>query len=176
MYKRQIDGRAEAAAHPVPVDLHHIKASLLGQHRRLPEGIGNGRRLLGRHPGDVGPVSYTHLDVYKRQGFTVVQNKRFDTFTDEMAKITAEAFNKEKNAGKGAFIHSFKRMWETNLQSQDIIKDDCIHGLQRLVLLLEENLRASKGATRTFAIIHTESFIKAINNLIDAQTMPDSAQ
>lgn len=109
-------------------------------------------------------------------GFTVVQNKRFDTFTDEMAKITAEAFNKEKNAGKGAFIHSFKRMWETNLQSQDIIKDDCIHGLQRLVLLLEENLRASKGATRTFAIIHTESFIKAINNLIDAQTMPDSAQ
>lgn len=109
-------------------------------------------------------------------GFTVVQNKRFDTFTDEMAKITAEAFNKEKNAGKGPFIHLFKRMWETNLQSQDIIKDDCIHGLQRLASLLEENLRASKGATRTFAIIHTESFIKAINNLIDAQTMPDSAQ
>lgn len=109
-------------------------------------------------------------------GFTVVQNKRFDTFTDEMAKITAEAFNKEKNVGKGAFIHSFKRMWETNLQSQDIIKDDCIHGLQKLVSLLEENLRASKGATRTFAIIHTESFIEAINNLIDAQTMPGSAQ
>ena len=109
-------------------------------------------------------------------GFTVVQNKRFDTFTDEMAKITVEAFDKEKNAGKGAFILLFKRMWETNLRSQDIMKDDCIHGLQRLASLLEENLRASKGATRTFAIIHTESFIKAINDLIDAQTMPNSAQ
>ena len=107
-------------------------------------------------------------------GFAVVQNKRFDTFTDEMAKITAEAFNKEKNVGKGAFIHSFKRMWETNLQSQDIIKDDCIHGLQRLAALLEENLLASSKSVRTFAIIHTEKFIEVINALIATQTKKDS--
>ena len=67
-------------------------------------------------------------------------------------------------------------MWESNLQSPDIIKDDCILGLKKLVLLLEENLRTLEGTPRTYSIIHTENFIKAINDLIDAQTMPDSAQ
>ena len=109
-------------------------------------------------------------------GFTIVQNKRFDTFSNEMAEITAQAFIKANNAEKRVFILLFKKMWESNLQSPDIIKDDCILGLKKLVLLLEDNLRTLEGTTRTYSIIHTENFIKAINDLIDAQTMPDSAQ
>lgn len=109
-------------------------------------------------------------------GFTIVQNKRFDTFSNEMAEITAQAFIKANNAEKRTFIFLFKKMWESNLQSPDIIKDDCIHGLKKLVLLLEENLRTLEGTPRTYSIIHTENFIKAINDLIDAQTMPASAQ
>lgn len=101
-------------------------------------------------------------------GFITVQNKRFDTFSNEMAEITAQAFIKENNAGKRIFIVSFKRMWKGNLQSQDILKDECILGLQKLASLLEENLRTSAGQPRTFSVIHTENFIKEINNLIDA--------
>lgn len=109
-------------------------------------------------------------------GFVIVQNKRFDTFSNEMAEITAQAFIKANNTEKRTFILLFKKMWESNLQSPDIIKDDCILGLKKLVLLLEENLRALEGAPRTYSIIHTEKFIKAIHDLIDTQTTPDSVQ
>lgn len=109
-------------------------------------------------------------------GFTIVQNKRFDTFSNEMAKITAQAFIKSNNAEKRTFILLFKKMWERNLQSPDIIKDDCILGLKKLVLLLEENLRTLEGTPRTYSIIHTENFIKAINNLINSQTTRDYVQ
>lgn len=109
-------------------------------------------------------------------GFTAIQSKRFNTFSNEMAKITAEAFFKENNAGKRIFILAFTTIWEKNLQSPDIIKDDCILGLKELISLLEKNLQSSTKTTRTFSIIHTENFIKKINNLIDAQTVPESAQ
>lgn len=107
-------------------------------------------------------------------GFINVQNKRFDTFTNEMAEITAEAFIKENNAGKGAFIHVFKKMWEIKLQSQDIAKNDCVRGLEKLVSLLEKELQTSDEKPRTWAIIHTENFINEIKNLIDSQTGPDA--
>ncbi len=63
-----------------------------------------------------------------------LQNKRFDTFSNEMAEITAQAFIKANNTEKRTFILLFKKMWESNLQSPDIIKDDCILGLKKLVL------------------------------------------
>lgn len=109
-------------------------------------------------------------------GFTAIQSKRFNTFSNEMAKITAEAFFKENNAGKRIFILAFTTIWEKNLQSPDIIKDDCIRGLKELVSLLEKNLQSSTETTRTLSIIHTENFIKEINDLIDAQTAPESGQ
>lgn len=109
-------------------------------------------------------------------GFTAVQNMQFTTFSNEMAKITAEAFFKENNAGKRTFILFFTTIWKKNLQLSYIIKDDCILGLKELISLLEKNLQSSTKTTRTFSIIHTENFIKEINNLIDAQTVPESAQ
>ena len=47
------DGRAEAAAHPVAVHLHHVEPSLFCQHRRLAEACEDGLDLPLRHFGDV---------------------------------------------------------------------------------------------------------------------------
>ena len=52
----------KTAAHPVPVYLHHVKASLPGQYRRFAKCFGDRTNLLLRQTGDVG----AHLFVQKR--------------------------------------------------------------------------------------------------------------
>ena len=56
------DGGAEAAAHPVPVDLDHVKACLDGQFGRLAEGVCDLLHFFLRQAGDVRP----HLLVQQR--------------------------------------------------------------------------------------------------------------
>ena len=82
-------------------------------------------------------IFYKNLQLYVEQigknlssGLIAIQNKRFDTFSIEMAEITAEAFFKENNSGKEFFVPTFKKIWGTNLHLQDIVKEDCIRGLQ----------------------------------------------
>ena len=61
VYKRQVLHRRVGVLRP---------AERLGHHRRLPLGRvlpGHRRRRRAARPGWLPPVSYTHLDVYKRQ-------------------------------------------------------------------------------------------------------------
>ena len=81
MYKRQLHGKGIAAALEVHVaedaaahngQVRIAAAGVVGEQRHKIEQLlkgagrdGHGRRLMGEH--DAVPVSYTHLDVYKRQ-------------------------------------------------------------------------------------------------------------
>ena len=73
VYKRQVlTGSAADNLDPVArvVGEHHDRTALLGDHRshrRGGEDIGRVTMLDDGAPDGIRPVSYTHLDVYKRQ-------------------------------------------------------------------------------------------------------------
>ena len=61
---------------------------IIGEHGSHPDSLGDGSRRLGRPQQRRGPVSYTHLDVYKRQA--VGQQSRFPVLFKRGMGITLE--------------------------------------------------------------------------------------
>lgn len=99
-----------------------------------------------------------------------LQNRRYDVFDSEMAQVTAQAFEREHNAGKNQFVSGFERNWESNIMSPDIRYEDSIEGFRLLKSLLEETISKSSENKRTFSIVHTERFVKVLNALINSNT------
>lgn len=100
--------------------------------------------------------------------FLEIQNKRFDVFDEEMANITAEAFEKANNGEKSHFSGYFKEMWQSNIMSQDINIKECIIGFEKLlILLVNQNDDLRKSNNKSFAILHTDTFIKVVKELIE---------
>lgn len=99
--------------------------------------------------------------------FTIVQNKRFNVFDDEMAYVTAKAFERVDNAGKSMFSSYFKEMWQSNINSEDLDIEKAHKGFENLlceVIVQKEKLSATN---KSFAICHTDKFIDVINELIN---------
>lgn len=106
----------------------------------------------------------------KRDGlstFLEIQNKRFDVFDEEMANITAEAFEKANNGGKSHFSGYFKEMWQSNIMSQDINIKESIIGFEKLLTLLVKQNDELRKSNKSFAILHTDTFIKMVKELIE---------
>ncbi len=99
--------------------------------------------------------------------FLEIQNKRFDVFDEEMANITAEAFEKANNGEKSHFSGYFKEMWQSNIMSQDINIKECIIGFEKLLILLVNQNDELRKSNKSFAILHTDTFIKVVKELIE---------
>ena len=99
--------------------------------------------------------------------FLFIQNKQFDCFNEEMARVTAQAFACEDNAGKEDFVASFRQIWMVNIQISDIRTEETIHGFLTLKELLQENISPRQDKPRTFSVVHTEKFIKVLDELIE---------
>lgn len=98
--------------------------------------------------------------------FSMCQNKRFNMFDEEMAIVTAEAYAKGNNSEKHQFVGYFKDMWRNNIISQDIKVEKSIEGFRRFYELLSEQKEDLKKKGKTFAVRHTEDFIKCVEDMI----------
>ena len=98
--------------------------------------------------------------------FFDIQNKRFDIFNEEMANSTAEAFAKANNGGKLRFSSYFEKMWQSNITSPDINIEGSLIGFEKLLVLLSSLSEELKKTNRSFAIRHTDAFIKVVKELI----------
>lgn len=106
--------------------------------------------------------------------FLLVQNKRFDLFDKEMAQATASAFAHEDNMGKGQFVTSFRQIWKANIQCSDIRLDETADGFLYLKALLLESISAKAEKAKTFSVVHTEEFIKTLDELAGVSGKEDS--
>ncbi|MGB7606614.1 MAG: P-loop NTPase fold protein [Lutisporaceae bacterium] len=98
--------------------------------------------------------------------FVIIQNKRFNIFDEKMAMVTAQAFAQDNNAGKKLFVNYFKDMWKCNIESPDIEIEESLKGFSKLRDLLKEQIQDSQMNKKTFAVLHTEGFIQAVEELI----------
>ena len=105
--------------------------------------------------------------------FLFVQNKRFDLFDEEMARVTALAFTREHNMGKDQFVASFRQIWKANIHCSDMRLEETVRGFLYLKKLLLESISAKEGMTRTFSAVHTEEFIKTLDELADVSSRED---
>ena len=111
-----------------------------------------------------------YIEGMKKDSFSAfleTQNKRFNVFDEEMANITAEAFEKANNAGKSWFSGYFKEMWQSNIRSQDINIEESIDGFEKLLIMLTNQSEELKKSNKSFAILHTNAFIKVVEDLIE---------
>ena len=52
--------------------------------------------IFQNHRSTIPPVSYTHLDVYKRQTYVRVTLKEFSTFTVELFTLSGQLLHQKK--------------------------------------------------------------------------------
>jgi hypothetical protein len=98
--------------------------------------------------------------------FDIIHNKRFNMFDDEMAMVTANAFDKCNNFEKNMFADCFKKMWEYKIDSEDIKNKEDLNGFSILIELLTRQTLVYSNNNKTFAIIHTKKFISIVNEII----------
>lgn len=98
--------------------------------------------------------------------FVIIQNKRFNTFDEEMAMVTAQTFAQDNNAGKMMFVNYFKNMWTSNIESTDIGIEESLKGFSKLRDLLKEQIQDSQMKKKTFTVLHTDEFIQVVEDLI----------
>lgn len=99
--------------------------------------------------------------------FLLMQNKRFNGFDVEMAKVTAKAFKNSSNEEKSMFSGYFKAMWNGNIDSEDMNFSESIEGFRVLLHELEEQKKHLEIQKKAFAKLHTEKFIELVRDLID---------
>ena len=99
--------------------------------------------------------------------FLLIQNKRFNVFDEEMAKVTAQAFEKSSNEDKSMFSGYFKAMWNGNIDSEDMKLSESIKGFSVLLQELKEQKKHYEIQKKVFSKLHTEKFIELVKELID---------
>ena len=100
--------------------------------------------------------------------FRICQNKRFNSFTNEMADVTAEAFDKTSNQGKAFFPGYLGGFLASIIRSADFRENDDINkadGLERLNGLLKDIKK--KYVEDPFAKKNTEMLIKTVKSIME---------
>ena len=90
-----------------------------------------------------------------------------------MARVTALTFTREHNMGKDQFVASFRQIWKANIHCSDMRLEETVRGFLYLKKLLLESISAKEGMTRTFSAVHTEEFIKTLDELADVSSRED---
>lgn len=99
--------------------------------------------------------------------FSICQNKRFDEFNEKMAVATAEAYAKMGNSDKHQFSGYFKKMWKSNIMSQDLKTEDTLVGFNILRDMLLEQKKHLAQENKVFAVCHTNDFIQYLDELVE---------
>lgn len=95
------------------------------------------------------------------------QNMQLYSFDNKMANVTAEGFKKISNLERNDFIEYFKSMWMVNMQTSDYKKELSTYGFKTLQELMKQFLKECQEKSLYIVEIHTSSFIKVIEELID---------
>lgn len=98
--------------------------------------------------------------------YTIIQNKRFNTFDEEMANVTADAFSKVSNYEKLFQANSFKNIWELNVLSEDFKGENGSAGFIRLKELLEIQAITYQNEKKLISAAHTQRFIDNVRDII----------
>jgi hypothetical protein len=98
--------------------------------------------------------------------YTIIQNKRFDTFDEEMADVTADAFSKVSNADKLFQANSFKNIWQLNVQSGDFKCEKGLVGFDCLIKMLKEQASSYQKNGKSISAAHTQRFINNVEEVI----------
>ena len=113
-----------------------------------------------------------YIDLIKTEPLTALmqtQNKRFERFNVEMARATAEGFEKASNAEKGSFIDYFTRMWQINICTQDYNRKLSEEGFQLLKDLLIQFKNKCKDKSLYISEAHADRFLENLENLFSEQ-------
>ena len=100
------------------------------------------------------------------EGLIKAQSKRFDCFDEEMANATFTAFKDASTDTKRQFYNRFSKLWLSHFNGLDINRDVTKRGLIYLKELLQKYNEEHASEKRTFSIIHSEAFVKKVDELI----------
>ena len=98
--------------------------------------------------------------------FIKCQNKCFNSFDIEMAEATICAFKESDNYTKIHFANDFSKMWRYYTDRTSINLEETVAGFERLLELLEKSKEELQEANKKISLIHTESFINSVKQLI----------
>lgn len=98
--------------------------------------------------------------------FIKCQNKCFNSFDIEMAEATICAFKQSDNYTKIHFANDFSKMWRYYTDRTSINLEETVAGFERLLELLEKSKEELQEANKKISLIHTESFISSVKQLI----------
>lgn len=98
--------------------------------------------------------------------FIKCQNKCFNSFDIEMAEATICAFKQSDNYTKIHFANDFSKMWRYYTDRTSINLEETVAGFERLLELLEKSKEEFQEANKKISLIHTESFINSVKQLI----------
>ena len=110
-----------------------------------------------------------YVDEMKSKGvsaFILLKNRRFDTFDDEMVRVTANVFVNAQPSDRVICINDFVSTWKTCVQSADADIISMRSGFESLRMLIEEardKIDAKKKITRS----HYSQFINDLGSLIN---------
>lgn len=100
-------------------------------------------------------------------GIMSVQNKRLVRFDIDMAVETRKAFLRSHNDEKFVFIQQFPELLMSMVKSSTAFDlSDTKRGIEKLQADLNESLQQRKDQKRDFAVIHTQSFVQRLTELI----------
>ena len=157
-------GRAEAAAHAVAVDLHHVEPGLHGQHGGFAKAVDDLFNFALRHVGDVGRdflveqgAQLLHRDFFRQHAGHVFEHRRHVGIglVQLRAELAVVAVGKRGQAlvpGKAFFVE--ERFLKPALAHGHVADDDhraaaCCDGAHLGKILLVRKAEGSGGKNNT---------------------------
>ena len=97
-----------------------------------------------------------YVDEMKSKGvsaFILLKNRRFDTFDDEMVRVTANVFVNAQPSDRVICINDFVSTWKTCVQSADADIISMRSGFESLRMLIEEARDKIDAKKKSHAVI-----------------------
>lgn len=101
-------------------------------------------------------------------GLYLCDKKRFNVFDEEMAKVTAYAFEKSSNSSKRRFSVEFEELFSKKYLSSELTYDSnqTVKGLEKLSLIIKQQREKYIAQNHQIALYHTNIFLETIRELI----------
>ncbi|HYE83729.1 MAG TPA: P-loop NTPase fold protein [Clostridia bacterium] len=101
------------------------------------------------------------------------ENKRYNVFDKEMANAVMKCYKVLSNADRQVFNGIFKKMWGSNIRSQDLLKENSILGLEELKAMIQANRSDEQDNNYGLKAALSEAFIQIITEIIDTLKAQD---
>lgn len=103
-------------------------------------------------------------------GFSLIQNKMYDEFDQEMAEATFESFKQCNNSDKAYFSGQFNGIWGCLHTLSGFKVNDSIAGMRILLHHLQELEKEYEQKGKVFSKKHTNVFEETVQKIIDSYT------